>query len=372
MILSPATALLCVIFIGAVLTPFVWSLLSTGVAVARGGKLPATRPLMLRIVLVAALIAAISGLLPFVSPMDLDPYAELGVPYGSGDRVVNKAYRRLSLTEHPDKGGNAQRFRRIARAYEALVDPQARMNFERYGNPEGENNSEAYGDFSKATSAEKKAVLATYLAVIAAAMVAAAVYGVRTSQLALTSETPEERAERRALEQTDAVPAVPGGVFGVPPHVLPMGVTGSPAALLKAPAAAAGASFYATFGPLFAKAATALKAPDASTEHTWPQLGTAATPAADVVHFYTTWRNKAPAKLKAVDYYSNFEKAFKKEAGENAFQEKKNQTEAWERFQNEHYLLSKYAAFRYRADQERLAHLIKVAEKADPRMAKGQ
>ena len=372
MIISPPTALLGVIFMGAVMAPYAWSLASTGLSVVRGGKAPTVRSFAKRVGIVLVCGAVIFGLLPSVSPMDFDPYAELGVPFGSADRLVNKAYRRLSLTEHPDKGGNAARFRRIARAYEALVDPKARLNFERYGNPEGELKTESYGDFSKATSSEKKAVLATYLAVIAAAMVAAGVYGVRTGNIALMAETPDETAERRAIEQVDAVPAVPGGAFGVPSHVLPAGYQHGPSGALPirtAPAASAGADFYATFGPLFDKAALALRAPDSSSEG-WPSLGTCATPAAVVRAFYSTWRTKAAAKLKTVDYFSNFEKAFEKEASVAALEEKQNQSASWDRFINAHFLLYKHSAYRFKADQERLAILIKASEKADPRMAK--
>jgi translocation protein SEC63 len=42
------------------------------------------------------------------------------------------------LQYHPDKqGGNAELFQRIAKAYEALTDPIARENYEKYGNPDG-------------------------------------------------------------------------------------------------------------------------------------------------------------------------------------------------------------------------------------------
>jgi ribosomal protein L12E/L44/L45/RPP1/RPP2 len=45
----------------------------------------------------------------------------LGLDSRSTAVDVKKAYRKLSLTEHPDKGGDADRFRRITQAYKKLI-----------------------------------------------------------------------------------------------------------------------------------------------------------------------------------------------------------------------------------------------------------
>ena len=51
---------------------------------------------------------------------------------------MRKAYRKLSLILHPDKPtGDEERFQKLAKAYEALSDPEARANWEKYGNPDG-------------------------------------------------------------------------------------------------------------------------------------------------------------------------------------------------------------------------------------------
>lgn len=42
--------------------------------------------------------------------------------YQGADRYeVRKAYRRLSMVHHPDRGGDSQKFQLVAKAYETYV-----------------------------------------------------------------------------------------------------------------------------------------------------------------------------------------------------------------------------------------------------------
>ena len=66
-----------------------------------------------------------------------DPYAELGLPFGASEKDVTQAYRRLSKTAHPDRGGDKAAFHALERAHRALTDPAAMSNMEKFGNPEG-------------------------------------------------------------------------------------------------------------------------------------------------------------------------------------------------------------------------------------------
>uniref|UniRef100_A0A6M2DBT9 Putative molecular chaperone sec63 endoplasmic reticulum translocon component n=1 Tax=Xenopsylla cheopis TaxID=163159 RepID=A0A6M2DBT9_XENCH len=67
-----------------------------------------------------------------------DPYDILGVPVGSSEATIKKAYRKLSVILHPDKEtGDEKEFMKLTKAYQALTDAEARKNFEKYGNPDG-------------------------------------------------------------------------------------------------------------------------------------------------------------------------------------------------------------------------------------------
>ncbi|XP_043204144.1 translocation protein SEC63 homolog [Amphibalanus amphitrite] len=68
---------------------------------------------------------------------NFDPYDILGVSPGARKADIKKAYKMLSLTEHPDKGGDEKKFVKINKAYQALTDDIARRNWELYGNPDG-------------------------------------------------------------------------------------------------------------------------------------------------------------------------------------------------------------------------------------------
>jgi molecular chaperone DnaJ len=66
-----------------------------------------------------------------------DPYEALGLQRGATEEEVKKAYRKLAREHHPDKGGDAEKFKKVQEAYEVLSDPQKRQNFDQFGNAEG-------------------------------------------------------------------------------------------------------------------------------------------------------------------------------------------------------------------------------------------
>jgi translocation protein SEC63 len=78
--------------------------------------------------------------------MQFDPHKILGVEPGAEIKQIKRAYRKQSLIWHPDKNpGNSaaeEKFMTIAKAYEALTDPEARENWEKYGNPDGKQSME--------------------------------------------------------------------------------------------------------------------------------------------------------------------------------------------------------------------------------------
>ena len=50
-------------------------------------------------------------------------YELIGVKVNANDQEIKKAYRKKALKEHPDKGGDIEKFKEITKAYETLQDP---------------------------------------------------------------------------------------------------------------------------------------------------------------------------------------------------------------------------------------------------------
>jgi DnaJ-class molecular chaperone len=65
-------------------------------------------------------------------------YEVLGLQKGASDADIKKAYRKLAMKHHPDKGGNPEEFKKIQAAYDILSDPQKKENFDRFGTPDGQ------------------------------------------------------------------------------------------------------------------------------------------------------------------------------------------------------------------------------------------
>jgi DnaJ family protein A protein 2 len=60
-------------------------------------------------------------------------YELLGVPKDASTEAIKKAYRKLALTHHPDRGGNEEKFKQITRAYEILSDESKRKIYDEHG-----------------------------------------------------------------------------------------------------------------------------------------------------------------------------------------------------------------------------------------------
>ena len=56
--------------------------------------------------------------------MPKSPYEVIGVSRDATADEIKKAYRKLALVNHPDKGGDPDKFKEIQAAYEILEDPQ--------------------------------------------------------------------------------------------------------------------------------------------------------------------------------------------------------------------------------------------------------
>eukprot|EP00750_Incisomonas_marina_P033833 INCI9979.1.p3 GENE.INCI9979.1~~INCI9979.1.p3 ORF type:complete len:212 (+),score=47.07 INCI9979.1:156-791(+) len=66
--------------------------------------------------------------------VDNDEYYEtLGVSKDATAKELRKAYLKLSLKHHPDKGGDVEEFKKITEAHEVLSDPVKRKNYDKFG-----------------------------------------------------------------------------------------------------------------------------------------------------------------------------------------------------------------------------------------------
>ncbi|KAK1311010.1 hypothetical protein QJS10_CPA08g00036 [Acorus calamus] len=60
-------------------------------------------------------------------------YEILGVSKTASQDDLKKAYRKAAIKNHPDKGGDPEKFKELAQAYEVLSDPEKREIYDQYG-----------------------------------------------------------------------------------------------------------------------------------------------------------------------------------------------------------------------------------------------
>lgn len=68
----------------------------------------------------------------------MDHYNTLGVPRDASQEDIKKAYRKLAMQHHPDKGGDITKFQEITNAYETLSDQDKRFQ---YDNPQAQHRN---------------------------------------------------------------------------------------------------------------------------------------------------------------------------------------------------------------------------------------
>ena len=64
-------------------------------------------------------------------------YNILGVDNKASTSEIKKAYRRLAVIHHPDKGGDENKFKEITKAFETLSDESKRKHYDQFGESEG-------------------------------------------------------------------------------------------------------------------------------------------------------------------------------------------------------------------------------------------
>ena len=70
----------------------------------------------------------------------MDYYKRLGVPRNASQEDIKRAYRKLAMANHPDRGGDNNKFAEINAAYDTLGDPAKRQQ---YDNPQPQFNYNA-------------------------------------------------------------------------------------------------------------------------------------------------------------------------------------------------------------------------------------
>lgn len=64
---------------------------------------------------------------------DTELYDTLGVPKTATTSEIKKAFRKAAMKHHPDRGGDAETFKKVNAAYEVLQDDQKREIYDKYG-----------------------------------------------------------------------------------------------------------------------------------------------------------------------------------------------------------------------------------------------
>lgn len=78
-------------------------------------------------------------------------YEQLELSRDAGPDEIKKAYRKLAVKYHPDKGGDPEKFKEISNAYQILSDPDKKQRYDQLGD-DGFRDMEAGGPGMDPTS----------------------------------------------------------------------------------------------------------------------------------------------------------------------------------------------------------------------------
>merc|ERR1719359_808370 len=77
-------------------------------------------------------------------------YKLLEVEKNASEPEIKKAYRKLAVKHHPDKGGDPEKFKEITRAYEVLSDSDKRSKYDKFGEDALDGDGGDAGDIFEA------------------------------------------------------------------------------------------------------------------------------------------------------------------------------------------------------------------------------
>jgi curved DNA-binding protein len=80
-------------------------------------------------------------------------YDILGVKENASQDDIKKAYKKLAMTHHPDRGGDNKKFQEISQAYDTLSDPNKRSHYDAeangFANPFGDMQGQGFPNFGE-------------------------------------------------------------------------------------------------------------------------------------------------------------------------------------------------------------------------------
>jgi DnaJ-class molecular chaperone len=75
----------------------------------------------------------------------MDYYSTLGVDRNATQDEIKKAYRKMAMHHHPDRGGDEKKFKQISEAYEILSDPQKKQMVDMGVDPKNQSQGNGFG-----------------------------------------------------------------------------------------------------------------------------------------------------------------------------------------------------------------------------------
>lgn len=80
--------------------------------------------------------------------MSKDYYKILGVSRDASQEEIKKAFRQKAHEYHPDKGGDAEKFKEVNEAHQVLGNPEKRQQYDRFGSDFQNGQAGGFGGFS--------------------------------------------------------------------------------------------------------------------------------------------------------------------------------------------------------------------------------